>query len=75
MSLAELEEAVEELSLEEYSHFRKWLITNSLKTREYQAWKADIINRTSGCLKGADGAEFEKNVEAAGKGMSDDHSW
>ena len=75
MSLAELEEAVEELSLEQYSHFRKWLMAHSLKTKEYQAWKADIIEKTAGCLDGAVGEEFERNVEEAGKGVPDDHSW
>lgn len=75
MSLAELEEAVEDLSVEEYSHFRKWLVAHSLKTKEYEAWKADIIERTAGSLEGADGEELEKNVAEAGKGVPDDHSW
>ena len=75
MSLAELEEAVEELSIEDFSHFRKWLDFDSLKMQEFQARKREALIETAGCLAGEEGDEFARNVEEAGKGMADDHSW
>lgn len=72
MSLAELEEAVDELSAEDLAHFINWV---NLKAVNHDiALKKKALRETAGYLTDEDN-DFITAVAEAGKTVNESHEW
>lgn len=74
MSIAELEEAVDELSPEEFGQFMSWVNHKAMKIRNDIEQKKQALRETAGYLTDED-QDFITAVEEAGNSVHESHEW